>query len=186
MPETQVCKRQTSGSMCTAECKNSHRVRARASYLLFRRLYDFLRDSPSAADILRKMHDILDARRGFGSARNARYAAESLELVLRDNDEKSPGQVLPDDEPRRTLAARDSASERRLGNFVLGEFFGDVKCRHGHEVRLFNIGRGHFVACDKCRTYIHVGSNLMSWWRQEDENIWRANNDSVEGYELVE
>ena len=33
---------------------------------------------------------------------------------------------------------------------------------------------------------IHVGSNLMSSWRQESEAIWRRNDDSVEGYELVE
>jgi hypothetical protein len=73
-----------------------------------------------------------------------------------------------------------------VGNFILGESFCEVKCRHGHAVRLFNIGREHFVACDKCRTYMHVGSNLMSNWRQEDDTIWRVNSDSVEGYELLE
>jgi len=72
------------------------------------------------------------------------------------------------------------------GNFLMGDFFGAVRCRHGHPVRLFNIGRGHFVACDACRTYIFVGSNLMSTWRQETEDIWQRNNDSVEGYEFIE
>ena len=133
------------------------------------------------------MRDILDARWSFGSERNAAYAAESLELVLRDNGEVLSEQERPaKDKSQATAKAPDSASERRLGNFVVGEFFGDVKCRHGHEVRLFNIGRGHFVACDRCRTYMHVGSNLMSSWRQEDQDIWRANNDSVEGYERLE
>ena len=80
----------------------------------------------------------------------------------------------------------NGASQERLGNFVLGDFFGDIKCRHGHETRLFNIGRGHYVACDKCRTYIFVGSNLMSSWRQENEDIWQANYDSVKGYKLIE
>ena len=60
------------------------RIRARSSYLLFRRLYDFLRDNPSVPEILRKFHDVLDWKRSFGSERNAEYAAESLELVLRD------------------------------------------------------------------------------------------------------
>jgi len=72
-----------------------------------------------------------------------------------------------------------------VGNFLIGDFFGDVRCRHGHPTRLFNIGRGHFVACDICRTFIFVGSNLMSSWREETEDIWRANSDSVEGYEWL-
>ena len=53
-------------------------------------------------------------------------------------------------------------NETSAGNFVLGTWFGEVACIHGHPVRLFNIGRGHFVACDTCRTYVAVGSNLMS------------------------
>ncbi len=74
--------------------------------------------------------------------------------------------------------------DRRIGNFIPGEFFGDARCRYGHEVRLFNIGRDHFVACDTCRTYMHVGSNLMSNWRREDEDTWRRNRESVRGYRL--
>jgi len=70
-------------------------------------------------------------------------------------------------------------------NFVLGDFFGDVKCRFGHEVRMFNISRGHFIACDKCKTYIFVGSNLMSSWRQENKDIWRKNSDSVKDYKFI-
>jgi hypothetical protein len=99
---------------------------------------------------------------------------------------RSAGQEGPDDTSRRALAARGSMAENCTGNFLLGECFADIRCRHGHEVRLFNIGRDHFVACDNCRTYMYVGSNLMSNWRQEDETIWRANSDSVNGYELVD
>ena len=61
------------------------RIRKRASYRFFQQLYEFLKDSPSVADIMRKFNDILDAKRSYGSGRNARYAEESLELVLRDN-----------------------------------------------------------------------------------------------------
>jgi len=162
-------------------------IRARSSYLLFKQLYDFIKGNPSTADILRKFYYVLDAKRSFGSERNAGFAAESLELVLKDNGNMLPEQErLADDESQAAAKTPDSASEKRVGNFVLGEFFGDVKCRHGHETRLFNIDRGHFVACDRCRTYIHVGSNLMSNWRQENKAIWQRNNDSVKGYELVE
>ena len=77
-------------------------------------------------------------------------------------------------------------SESIRGNFAVGTCFGDVRCVHGHPVRLFNIGRGHWAACDKCRTYIHVGSNLISSWRSEAEDTWRANNESVWGYRCIE
>jgi hypothetical protein len=76
--------------------------------------------------------------------------------------------------------------ENAAGNFLLGECFFDVRCRHGHETRLLNIGRGHFVACDRCRSYIPVGSNLMSSWRGESEDVWRANSKSVAGYKFIE
>lgn len=77
-------------------------------------------------------------------------------------------------------------ADKTIGNFVLGMCFADVKCMHGHAVRLFNIGRDHLVACDSCRTVLHVGSNLMSGWRREDESVWRRNRESVKGYRLFE
>jgi hypothetical protein len=60
------------------------RIRARASYRLFRELYEFLKDKPDAAAVLRKFYEVLDARGGFGSRQNAGYAAESLGQVLND------------------------------------------------------------------------------------------------------
>lgn len=71
-------------------------------------------------------------------------------------------------------------------NFIIGKCFFDIKCCYGHETRLFNIGRGHYIACDKCRTYIFVGANLMSSWRDESKDIWQANYESVKGYEFIE
>jgi ferredoxin len=73
-----------------------------------------------------------------------------------------------------------------VGNFDLGECFAEVKCIHDHPTRPFNIGCGHFVACDACRTYVFVGSNLMSGWRQENEAVWRRNHESVEGHMMLE
>lgn len=60
------------------------RIRNRASYELFQQLYDFLKSGPNIGDVLRKFYDVLDARRSFGSRRNAEYAEESLKMVLRD------------------------------------------------------------------------------------------------------
>ena len=157
---------QDSGGSCDRQRhRRIERIRARASYRLFEELHGFLESKPEVADILVKLYDVLDDRRSFGSIRNAAYAAESLGLVLKD---------------------RNSTSEKMSGNFYIGEFFADVRCIFGHEVRLFNIGRGHFFACDKCRTYILVGSNLMSCWREENEGIWRKNSDSVNGYKFID
>jgi hypothetical protein len=175
MPENQISK---------VECKKLQKIRTRASYLLFRELYDFLNKKPSVADILSKFHDILDGRRSFGSIRNAECAAESLSLVLKDNGEMNDGFI--EQESQTKSKTKDIAREKLFGNFILGDFFGDIKCRHGHETRMFNIGRGHYFACDKCRTYIFVGSNLISTWRQENKDIWQANYDSVEGYKFIE
>ena len=72
---------------CTEKDEKLRRIRNRASYVLFQELYEFLSKKPCVADVLRKIHDILDAKWSFGSERNAEYAAESLELVLRDKGE---------------------------------------------------------------------------------------------------
>jgi len=78
------------GKAVKAERKRIQRIRARASYSLFSQFYDFLKAEPGIPDILRKFHEVLDARHGFGSQTNAAYAAESLEWVLRDNGEVRP------------------------------------------------------------------------------------------------
>jgi len=64
--------------------KKIQRIRARSSYLLFQRLYEFLKANPTIESIVRKVYEILDARGGFGSRKNAEYAKESLDWVLRD------------------------------------------------------------------------------------------------------
>jgi hypothetical protein len=38
-----------------------------------------------------------------------------------------------------------------IGNFDMGKWFGDVRCRHGHPTRLFKIFRSHHVACNACK-----------------------------------
>lgn len=63
----------------------AERIRNRASYELFRQLYEFLKSKPGITEILRKFYDVLDDRRSFGSRRNTGYAEESLSWVLKDN-----------------------------------------------------------------------------------------------------
>jgi len=82
---TEVVIAQQSEKTVKQECKRVQRIRARSSYLLFQQLYGFLKTNRNMAEILRKFYEILDAKRSFGSRRNAEYAAESLEWVLKDN-----------------------------------------------------------------------------------------------------
>jgi hypothetical protein len=73
-----------SGGTVSQQHKSIERIRARASYILFQELYDFLGQRPAIADILRKFYDIMDGRCSFGSRKNAEYAEESLDWVLKD------------------------------------------------------------------------------------------------------
>ena len=73
-------------------------------------------------------------------------------------------------------------SSELIGNFDMGQCFCDVKCVHSHTVRMFNIGRGHYAACDTCKTYVFMSENLKSDWRQENKQIWEDNLRSVKGY----
>ena len=81
-----------------------------------------------------------------------------------------------------TAALKES---RICGNFELGDCFTEVKCKYGHEIRIFNISRGHYAACDKCRTFIFLGSNLMSNWREENEGIWQLNYKSIKDHKEI-
>ena len=79
----QMPVKQSDGAV-SRQHKKIERIRARASYILFQELYDFLEKRPAIVDILRKFYDILDGRYSFGSRKNAEYAEESLDLVLKD------------------------------------------------------------------------------------------------------
>ncbi len=73
-----------SGGAVSRQHKRIERIRARSSYILFQELYDFLEKRPAIADILRKFYEILNSKCSFGSRKNAEYAEESLDWVLKD------------------------------------------------------------------------------------------------------
>ena len=54
-----------------------------------------------------------------------------------------------------------------------------------HENYYLNIGRGHWMVCDKCKITWMIGANLFSSWRQENETIWRANSERIKEYKVV-
>ena len=51
-----------------------------------------------------------------------------------------------------------------------------------HENHYLNIGRGHWMVCDKCELKWFIGENLFSSWREENEDIWKANADRIKDY----
>ncbi|MEF9438260.1 MAG: hypothetical protein L0922_05825 [Candidatus Mariimomonas ferrooxydans] len=79
----QMPAKQSDGT-ASRQHKRIERIRARASYMLFQKLYDFLEERPAIADILRKFNNILNVKCSFGSRKNAEYAEESLDWVLKD------------------------------------------------------------------------------------------------------
>ena len=83
---------------------------------------------------------------------------------------------------RKQHGAQGSSSRKY---FDPGDCFCEAKCLLGHPVRLFNIRRTHVVACDTCKVYVLVGENLMSW-RHENEETWRINWRSIQGYKEVQ
>jgi hypothetical protein len=50
----------------------------------------------------------------------------------------------------------------------------------------YNIGKGHWFVCDRCKTVWLFGSNIFSTWRDEDEDTWRRNHRRIADYEEVE
>jgi len=79
----QMPAKQSEGTV-SRQHKKIERIRARASYILFQELYDFLEERPAIADILKKFYDTLNAKCSFGSRKIAEYAEESLDWVLKD------------------------------------------------------------------------------------------------------
>jgi hypothetical protein len=44
-----------------------------------------------------------------------------------------------------------------------------------------NIGKAHWLFCEPHRLKWWIGTNLFSSWRQETEDVWRANAEMLQG-----
>jgi len=61
-------------------------IRLRRSYRLWKELLDFLETNPSNKRILQKFHEILDRKSAYRSATKSKSAAESLDLLITDEE----------------------------------------------------------------------------------------------------
>ena len=50
---------------------------------------------------------------------------------------------------------------------------------------MMNIGREHWGYCDDHKTKWHVGSNLFSSWRVQNEETWKSTAEYLAGYRDV-
>ena len=61
-----------------------NRIRNRKSYRFYKKFLEFLDTNPTKSEILRKVHMIIDAHNGYGSATKSWYAKESIEQLIKD------------------------------------------------------------------------------------------------------
>lgn len=61
-----------------------NRIRNRKSYQFYKQFLEFLNTNPTKSEILRKVHAIVNAHYGYGSATNSGYAKESIEQLIKD------------------------------------------------------------------------------------------------------
>jgi len=55
-----------------------------------------------------------------------------------------------------------------------------------HENYYLNIGRSHWMVCDKCKIKWFMGENLFSSWRTQSEETWKRNEETIAGFEEVD
>ncbi len=56
----------------------------------------------------------------------------------------------------------------------------------GQASTVLNIGREHWFVCHDHKIKWHVGSNLFSAWKEENQETWDKNADTLSGYREVE
>lgn len=65
------------------------------------------------------------------------------------------------------------------------EYFGGCPVC-GEYTDCLNVNRDHWMVCEKHRTRWCIGSNLFSSWRHENEDIWKRNRETLDGYTNVD
>jgi hypothetical protein len=58
--------------------------------------------------------------------------------------------------------------------------------RCGSTGGVLNVGRVHWLCCDRHKIKWSVGSNLFPGWREEDASTWNENAERLAGYSEVE
>lgn len=59
-------------------------------------------------------------------------------------------------------------------------------CECGRYMDHLNVYKSNFMYCKKCNTSQHIGGNLITTWRDENETIWRKNQEILEKARPIE
>ena len=77
-------------------------------------------------------------------------------------------------------------SQAEMANEVTtDEYFGGCPVC-GDTTDCLNVNRSHWMVCDKHKTKWCIGANLFSSWRDETEDVWRRNSETLAGYANVD
>ena len=85
---------------------------------------------------------------------------------------------------KKCLGSRKMA-ESKVVVFNDDNYFGHCPFEE-HDNYYLNIGRGHWMVCDKCKMKWFIGANLFCSWKGQDEAIWRANAEKITKYTEVD
>ena len=75
-------------------------------------------------------------------------------------------------------------TDKSKKGYVDEAFGGCPRC--GRTKGYMNIGRAHWLFCDRHMLKWCVGNNLFSTWRDETEEDWRRNWEKLQGYSVFE
>jgi hypothetical protein len=94
----------------------SSRLTRQTGYRRFRSFAEFLQDNPPAAGILRRVHQLLDDYRAFGSQRRAEAAASAVEAVIDELGWQPP--ATPPSLHPAYVAARAQAQDEAPADYL--------------------------------------------------------------------
>ena len=88
-------------------------------------------------------------------------------------------------EHNETITERDNKAKQKRLVFDNDNYFGHCLIPE-HENFYLNIGRQNWMYCDECKIRWFMGENLISTWRQENEDIWEKNYKKIKDYEELD
>lgn len=71
----------------------------------------------------------------------------------------------------------ESNGVRSYTDKLADEDYSRTKCPACHKETegYMNVGRGHWIVCDRCQIRHWIGENLFSCWKDENRAIWKEN-----------
>ena len=82
-----------------------------------------------------------------------------------------------------TTILADEPDEPAENDFYFGAC---PECKEQDTSCYLNIGKDHWIYCDKHRVCWPIGYNLFSSWQEETEEDWERNRQQLKDYRVVE